>query len=162
MPQAAELPDSLAQLAHRQALELSPNRFGSDTGRLLDVLDRTLNEMGIAPAGPQGGTGGPQGRGTNYRGTHAGTHRVRDQATSPQPQTPPMPVQRRPDVGARPPAAHRNVAGYGRFWFGLLLIVAGSVCLLANVPHKVGYGALIHVDKADTYTTVGLVALIIL
>jgi len=162
MPQAAELPDSLAQLAHRQALELSPNRFGSDTGRLLDVLDRTLDEMGVRPAGPQTSTGRPLGRGTSYRGTHAEMHRVRDEATSPQPQAPSMPVERRPDVGARPWAAHRNIAGYGRFWFGLLLIVAGSVCLLANVPYKVGYGPLIHVDNADNYTRLGLVALIIL
>jgi hypothetical protein len=35
MPQSAELPASLAQLAHRQALELSPSHFGSDTARLL-------------------------------------------------------------------------------------------------------------------------------
>ena len=162
MPQAAELPDSLAQLAHRQALELSPNRFGSDTGRLLDVLDRTLNEMGAAPAGPQTGTGRPLGRGTSYRGTTADTPLIRDEATSPQPQAPRMAVERRPDVGARPRAAHRNIAGYGRFWFGLLLIIGGSVCLLANVPYKVGYGPLIHVDNADNYTRMGLVALIIL
>ena len=40
MPRIAELPTSLAQLARRQALELSPSRFGSDTARLLGVLDR--------------------------------------------------------------------------------------------------------------------------
>ena len=162
MPQAAELPDSLAQLAHRQALELSPNRFGSDTGRLLDVLDRTLNEMGVAPTEPQTGAGRPLGRGTSYRGTHAETHRIRDEATSPQPQAPPMAVERRPDAGARPSVTHRNVAGYGRFWFGLLLIIAGSVCLLANVPHKVGYGTLYNVQHADAYIQAGLAVLIIL
>lgn len=41
MPDAEELPPSLAALARRQALELSPNRFEFDTDRLLDVLDRT-------------------------------------------------------------------------------------------------------------------------
>jgi hypothetical protein len=42
MPSAAQLPDSLTELVHRHALELSPDRFEFDTGRLLDVLDRTL------------------------------------------------------------------------------------------------------------------------
>jgi hypothetical protein len=45
MPDADELPDSLARLVRRQALELSPSRFASDTGRLLKVLDRTLVEL---------------------------------------------------------------------------------------------------------------------
>jgi hypothetical protein len=42
MPRAEELPPSLANLARRQALELSPSRFDFDTSRLLKVLDRTL------------------------------------------------------------------------------------------------------------------------
>jgi hypothetical protein len=45
MPDAAELPKSLAKLVRRQALELSPSRFASDTGRLLKVLERTLAEV---------------------------------------------------------------------------------------------------------------------
>jgi hypothetical protein len=45
MPDAAELPKSLARLVRRQALELSPSRFASDTGRLLNVLERTLVEV---------------------------------------------------------------------------------------------------------------------
>ena len=44
MPRADELPDSLAKLVRRQALELSPGRFDSDTSRLFRVLDRTLAE----------------------------------------------------------------------------------------------------------------------
>ena len=44
MPSADELPPSLARLARRQALELSPNRFDTDTRRLLRVLDRTVGE----------------------------------------------------------------------------------------------------------------------
>jgi NACHT domain/TIR domain len=40
MPRAEELPDSLAELVRRQALELSPARFAVDTSRLLRVLDR--------------------------------------------------------------------------------------------------------------------------
>jgi TIR domain len=42
MPREDQLPPSLAPLARRQALELSPARFGSDTGRLLRVLETTL------------------------------------------------------------------------------------------------------------------------
>jgi outer membrane protein assembly factor BamB len=44
MPRAGELPPSLAKLVRRQALELSPNRFDTDIGRLLRVLDRTIAE----------------------------------------------------------------------------------------------------------------------
>jgi hypothetical protein len=45
MPRPEELPGSLAGLVHRQALELSPARFGVDTSRLLRVLDKTLGEV---------------------------------------------------------------------------------------------------------------------
>jgi hypothetical protein len=44
MPTAEQLPPSLAKLARRQALELSPARFDSDLGRLLRVLEATLAE----------------------------------------------------------------------------------------------------------------------
>src|SRR5829696_2996673 len=50
MPRAEQLPDSLAGLVHRQALELSPARFAVDTGRLLRVLDKTLGQV-QPPAG---------------------------------------------------------------------------------------------------------------
>jgi hypothetical protein len=43
MPRATELPPSLAKLARRQALVLSPANF--DTSRLLRVLDKTLAEV---------------------------------------------------------------------------------------------------------------------
>jgi hypothetical protein len=46
MPRDEELPPSLAPLARRQALELSPSRFDFDTSRLLKVLDKTLAEGG--------------------------------------------------------------------------------------------------------------------
>jgi TIR domain len=51
MPRANEVPDSLAKLVRRQALELSPARFDSDISRLLRVLDRTLAEAQALPAG---------------------------------------------------------------------------------------------------------------
>jgi hypothetical protein len=44
MPRADELPTSLAKLARRQALELSPSRFDVDIRRLLGVLERTITE----------------------------------------------------------------------------------------------------------------------
>jgi TIR domain len=42
MPRAGQLPGSLAELVHRNALELSSTSFDFDTGRLLEVLDETL------------------------------------------------------------------------------------------------------------------------
>jgi hypothetical protein len=48
MPRAEEIPASLAGLVRRQALELSPNRFDFDTGRLLKVLDKSLAEVRAA------------------------------------------------------------------------------------------------------------------
>ena len=44
MPHEEQLPPSLAPLARRHALELSPARFSSDTSRLLRVLESTLAE----------------------------------------------------------------------------------------------------------------------
>src|SRR6266508_3378311 len=51
MPDVDQLPPSLAKLVRRQALELSPNRFEFDTGRLLKVLDKTLAEAARYPRG---------------------------------------------------------------------------------------------------------------
>jgi hypothetical protein len=45
MPDAGELPSSLARIVHRHALELSPSRFEFDTNRLVRVLDRTVGEQ---------------------------------------------------------------------------------------------------------------------
>jgi beta-lactam-binding protein with PASTA domain len=44
MPAAEELPASMAGLARRHALELSPTRLRSDLGKLLRALDKTLEE----------------------------------------------------------------------------------------------------------------------
>jgi hypothetical protein len=52
MPDADDLPPSLAPLTRRQALELSPSHFSFETSRLLRVLDETLDGDGAAPAGP--------------------------------------------------------------------------------------------------------------
>jgi hypothetical protein len=60
MPTAEELPNSLDRLARRQALELSPARFDFDTGRLLKVLDETLDKIRVAHAEPDALPGVPQ------------------------------------------------------------------------------------------------------
>jgi TIR domain/Domain of unknown function (DUF4062) len=46
MPRASDLPTSIAGVASRQALELSPNRFDLDLTRLLKLLDNTLSPSG--------------------------------------------------------------------------------------------------------------------
>ncbi len=53
MPDAGDLPPSLAKLVRRQALELSPSRFDADLSRLLRVLDSTLAEAQASPAAQQ-------------------------------------------------------------------------------------------------------------
>src|SRR5215469_4736708 len=70
MPRADELPASLAKLARRQALELSPSRFDFDTQRLFDVLDRSITrrkdedapQPDIPPAHRRAGHTIPDGR----------------------------------------------------------------------------------------------------
>ena len=44
MPRTEDLPESLATLARRHALELSPSHFDFETSRLLRVIDETLGE----------------------------------------------------------------------------------------------------------------------
>ena len=44
MPSSEQLPPSLAKLSRRQALDLSPQRFEHDAGRLLRVLDKIVVE----------------------------------------------------------------------------------------------------------------------
>lgn len=69
MPRPEELPDSLAKLVRRQALEFSPARFEFDTSRLFKVLDGTLAEVrrnqdddgvNTVPAGPAPKAAAPQ------------------------------------------------------------------------------------------------------
>jgi TIR domain len=55
MPDAGDLPPSLAKLVRRHALELSPSRFDADLSQLLGVLDSTLAETQAPPAGQRPG-----------------------------------------------------------------------------------------------------------
>ena len=52
MPREEQLPESLKPLARRQALELSPARFRSDTAKLLGVLERALAKAPPEPPEP--------------------------------------------------------------------------------------------------------------
>jgi hypothetical protein len=49
MPTADDLPESIASLSRRQALQVSPHRFRADTDRLLEVVDRTLRNLREKP-----------------------------------------------------------------------------------------------------------------
>lgn len=53
MPREEQLPESLRPLARRQALELSPARFSSDTAKLLGVLERVLAEARAGEGPPE-------------------------------------------------------------------------------------------------------------
>ncbi len=117
MPPADELPDSLAALVRRQALELSPARFDFDTSRLLKVLDRTLAEVRATRPHPV------------LRPAPAGT------APDPSPEAP----EQREQAGQSPtsgiaPAAPAPSAGprSGRPRRGVLLAVAAAAVAVAG------------------------------
>jgi TIR domain len=100
MPRVAELPPSLAKLARRQALELSPARFDFDTSRLLRVLDRTLDEVRTAAQDDAAAIPAPADkapdRSTRDPDRHAGAKpRVRPPSPPPPPpQNPILPSRR--------------------------------------------------------------------
>jgi hypothetical protein len=141
MPRADELPDSLAALVRRQALELSPVRFDFDTSRLLKVLDRTLAEVratqqeaasvpaptGTAPGpSPTAGPAAPQPRGQAGRSP---TPSVEPTAAATPAERPPSESGRPPDLRRRRPSTRARVlAGVGA---GVVLIVA-IVAIVAN------------------------------
>ena len=50
MPRSEQLPASLGGLVRRHAIEVSPNRFESDLGRLVRAIDKTLAVIGEGPA----------------------------------------------------------------------------------------------------------------
>ena len=52
MPREEDLPDGLAKLARRHALELSPTRWDYDVGQLFDVVARVLNPGGTPKPSP--------------------------------------------------------------------------------------------------------------
>src|SRR4051795_10342975 len=58
MPQLTEVPDTLAPLVRRQALELNPARFDFDFSQLLAVLERIVNGADGVPDAHPAGSGG--------------------------------------------------------------------------------------------------------
>jgi hypothetical protein len=50
VPPAEELPEELAPLTRRNAIEISDQRFNFDSQRLIDALERALNVTAPAPA----------------------------------------------------------------------------------------------------------------
>jgi RDD family/TIR domain len=62
MPGPGDLPPGLAKLAHRQALELSPNRFNSDLSVLLRVLDNITSRTPPGNEARPGRQSGPSPR----------------------------------------------------------------------------------------------------
>jgi hypothetical protein len=66
MPHPSELPPSLGMLARRQALELSPSRFGFDSGRLISVLDRDLADIRARPTQETAPEGAPTRPGQDH------------------------------------------------------------------------------------------------
>jgi hypothetical protein len=52
MPEPEDLPESLAPLARRHAIELSDERWDYDVGRLIEVLDRTIGNGEPPPPPP--------------------------------------------------------------------------------------------------------------
>ena len=87
MPRSEELPENLARLVRRQALDLSPSRFDSDLSRLLKVLDATLLEMRDPPRSNTAVLRGTETEQSD-RGAAADPHR-------------PPPVHREPDAERR-------------------------------------------------------------
>jgi TIR domain len=149
MPRADELPDSLAALVRRQALELSPVRFDFDTSRLLKVLDRTLAEVrarqqeaasvpaqtGTAP-GPSP-TAGPavQRRGQAGRSP---TPSLEPAAAATPAERPPSGSGRPPDERRRRPSTRARVlAGAGAV---LVLVVVAIVARSGTTPPPTAAG----------------------
>ena len=136
MPHAEELPDSLAKLARRQALELSPARFDGDTRRLMDVLDRSITEI--------------RAQSTAVDGPASDPAPVPVPSPSPPAPTPPAPTSPAPTTPAPPPPHAPVTEPRGgtvprrwRFgwWLGLagLLVVAvvAALTLRPNPPTTV-------------------------
>jgi hypothetical protein len=142
MPRADELPDSLAGLVRRQALELSPARFDFDTGRLLKVLDRTLTEVRAtqeqAPSTP---APAKQASGPSATELPQAPERREQAERSPTPSTPPAapatPAAARPpaDSGKPPGEQRRRLSTRARVLAGAgvgIVLILLIVVIVAN------------------------------
>jgi len=160
MPREDQLPPSLAPIARRQALELSPARFGSDTSRLLRVLETTL------------------------AGAEAGSATVTTPSPPPQPPqeeeavVPPLPRERAPrrtrpisvalalagaTLGFAANALPRDealgsLAGYAPETLGVPVLVAVTAVLLqaGRIGARLGYGVLLGFGVLTTAGAIGI------
>jgi len=196
MPEAVDLPPSLARLVRRQALDLSPNHFEADLSRLFKVLNSTLAETQGKAASeaedwsrqetesqrPRADSETAQrhsDRSSSSAAAHARTTAYdRDTSVQTAPPTTSWPSQpaatiggarSRPDTwptGIRAASQapwYRRLIRYGRFWFGLLLVLAGCIPLFENVPYRIGYESRWNnVQHLHVYIEEGLGALILL
>jgi hypothetical protein len=143
MPRADDLPDSLAKLVRRQALELSPARFEFDTSRLLRVLDTTLAEvrtaqkdaaLEVAPAGKAPDPSTTEIQEAAARPEQAGQSRTRISPSA----TPAAPDGVRPpsDRGEPPGKQRRRLSTRARILagaaVGVVLILVLIVAITAN------------------------------
>jgi hypothetical protein len=150
MPRADELPDSLARLVRRQALELSPARFDFDTGRLLKVLDRTLAEVRTAQddaaSMPAPAVKAPD-PGTTKLPT-APEQREQTEEPSPTPSLPPAapaaPGGPSPSDLGKPPGKQRRLSTRARILAGvgvgvvLILLIVAIVYNPSGTPPSTG------------------------
>ena len=170
MPDAADLPPNLALLVRRQALDLRPNHFKADLGLLLEELNSTL-------------------AGTQTRAVWEMEDWFRPETGSPPPRTGSETAQSHSNPSSPPSQQSATISGagsrratwsteirtalqapwyrrlirYGRFWFGLLLILAGCIPIFQNVPYRIGYEShWQNVPNLHAYINEGLWALILL
>ena len=138
MPRADDLPDSLAKLVRRQALELSPARFEFDTSRLLRVLDMTLAEvrtaqkdaaLEVAPAGKAPDPSTTEIQEAAARPEQAGQSRTRISPSA----TPAAPDGVRPpsDRGEPPGKQRRRLSTRARILAGAAVGVVLILVLIA-------------------------------
>jgi len=149
MPRADELPPSLAALARRQALELSPARFDFDTRRLIRVLDRSLAEVRAAQqdAAPTDTASGPSAAAQ----PEAPEQRERAER-SPISGAPSAglatPAERSPSESGKPPSKrHRRLSARSRVLAGasvgvvLIVVIVAVVVNSGTTPPTTGASA---------------------
>ena len=138
MPRPDQLPPSLAKLARRQALELSPSRFEFDTSRLLQVLDMTLAEVRtgpkVRPVGMAPDPGVTAVRNAAERSGHAGPDRAASSASA----APGTPSGGQPSAGQGEPPGKRRRSVQVRVLVGvgaaLILLVVAMSCRVVGDP----------------------------
>jgi hypothetical protein len=137
MPSPEQLPDSMAALSRRHALELSPSRFSADLRKLLRVLDATLlEEQARQEAAP---TTVVPDRSGDAEGPGAPQEEARPEPAAPEPGA------GKPERGAAAPARPRRAStGFRallarpRFKIEAAAVVLAAVALVAGIELVTG------------------------